>query len=212
MEMPLNARVECSDGVCGRSVYVLINPVFEEVTHVVVKEDSFPNTEYIVPVDIVAETIAETIQLRCSRVELEKIEPFRRTDYVEEKIPYRHYGYGAVMYPGGSLFYMPYVTPEESTQVPIEHLQIPPGELAVARGARVEAMDGYIGKVDEFVINPDNGHITSLVLREGHLWGQRDVIIPLSAIGETSQDTVQIKLNKRQIGALPTFRLQRRWS
>ena len=67
MEIPLNAQVECTDGVCGRSAYVLINPVIDQVTHLVVKEDSSPNTEYIVPVEVVAETVADTIQLLCSK-------------------------------------------------------------------------------------------------------------------------------------------------
>ena len=48
MEIPVQAQVQCTDGVCGRSVYVLINPVIEQVTHVVVREDSSPHTEYIV--------------------------------------------------------------------------------------------------------------------------------------------------------------------
>ena len=38
MEIPLQAQVECTDGLCGRSVYVLINPVTDQVTHLVVKE------------------------------------------------------------------------------------------------------------------------------------------------------------------------------
>ncbi len=80
------------------------------------------------------------------------------------------------------------------------------------RGARVEATDGYVGKVDEFVVNPENGHITHLVMREGHLWGKKDVIIPLSAMGETRGDTVFLKLDKAQIEALPTFPVHRRWS
>jgi hypothetical protein len=29
MEIPLNAQVECTDGICGRSMYVLINPVID---------------------------------------------------------------------------------------------------------------------------------------------------------------------------------------
>ena len=48
MEIPLQAQVECTDGVCGRSAFVLIDPVADQVTHVVVKEDSSPNKEYIV--------------------------------------------------------------------------------------------------------------------------------------------------------------------
>ena len=67
MEIPLQAKVECTDGVCGRSVYVLINPVVEQVTHLVVRETSSPHTEYIVPVDVVSATTADTIQLRCSK-------------------------------------------------------------------------------------------------------------------------------------------------
>jgi sporulation protein YlmC with PRC-barrel domain len=211
MEIPLNAQVECADGVCGRSVYILINPVNDLVTHLVVKEDSSPNTEYIVPVDFVTETIADTIRVRCSKAELEKMDPFIKTTFVEEKVPDNHpfvgSGYGM-----GGYYYWPYASIEETVQVPVEHRQIPPGELAVQRGTRIEATDGYVGKVDEFVVNPENGHITHLVMREGHLWGKKDVIVPLSAMGDTRQDTVFLKLDKHQIESLPTFPLKRRWS
>ena len=212
MEIPLNAQVECTDGVCGRSVYVLINPVVDQVTHLVVREDSSPNTEYIVPVDVVTATIADTIRLRCSKAELEKMDPFIKTEFIEEKVPDMYSGYSGGMYGMGAYYYLPYVTPERTVHVPVEHQQIPPGELAVRRGTRVEATDGYVGKVDEFVVNPENGHITHLVMREGHLWGQKDVIIPLSAMGETREDTVFLKLDKHQIESLPTFPVHRRWS
>ncbi len=94
----------------------------------------------------------------------------------------------------------------------VEHLRIPPGELAVRRGTRVEATDGYVGRVDEFVVNSENSHITHLVMREGHLWGQKDVIIPLSAMGDTREDTIFLKLDKHQIESLPTFPVRRHWS
>ena len=208
MEIPLQAQVECTDGICGRSVYVLINPVVDKITHVVVKVDS-SNTEYIVPIDIMSETIADTIRLRCAKAELEKMEPFIETTFVKEKVPNISMGYGNGM---GSYYYMPYVTPDMTIQVPVEHMQIPYDEIAVRRGTRVEATDGYVGKVDEFVVNPQNDHITHLVMREGHLWGKKDVIIPLSAMtGDTSEDTVFLKLDKQQVGALPTFPVHRRW-
>jgi sporulation protein YlmC with PRC-barrel domain len=211
MEIPLNAQVECTDGVCGRSVYVLINPVIDQVTHLVVREGS-SNTEYIVPVDVVSETIVDTIQLHCSKAELEKMDPFIKTEFVEVKVPESHISYGGEMYTAGSYYYMPYVIPGMTVQVPVEHQQIPPGELAVRRGTHVEATDGYVGRVDEFVVNPENGYITHLVMREGHLWGHKDVIIPLSAMGDAREDTVFLKLDKHQIESLPTFPVHRRWS
>jgi sporulation protein YlmC with PRC-barrel domain len=211
MEIPLQAQVECTDGVCGRSAYVLINPVVEEVTHLVVKETSSPYKEVIVPVDLVSATIAGTIQLRCSKTELEKLNPFVQTEFVEE-VSDKYAGYGRPGYGITKYYLWPYVSPESTVQVRVEHLQIPPGELAVRRGTRVEATDGYVGHVDEFVVNSENGRITHMVMREGHLWGDKDVIIPLSAMGETREDTVLLKLDKYQIESLPTFPVRRRWS
>lgn len=208
MEIPLQARVECADGVCGRSMYVLINPAVEKVTHLVVKESS-SNTEYIVPVDVVSETIADVIQLRCSKAELKKMEPFIETRFVEEQVPDMALGYGYGM---GSYYYWPYVRPERTVQVPVESQHIPAGELAVHRGDRVEATDGPVGQVDEFVVDPETDQITHLILREGHLWGRKDVMIPRSALDDTRHSAVFLKLDKRQIEALPTFPVRRRWA
>jgi hypothetical protein len=209
MEIPLNAQVECTDGVCGRSVFVLINPVVEEVTHLVVREDESPNIEFIVPVDVMAETIADTIQLRCSKADLKKLDPFIKTRFIEQKVSISDYTYHGVY---GTAYYYPFIAPLMTVSAPVDTKQIPPGELAVHRGTRVEATDGYVGKVDEFVVNPENCHITHLVMREGHLWGQKEVIIPLSAMGEDHDDTVYLKLDKRQVEALPTFPVHRRWA
>ena len=211
MEIPLQAQVECTDGVCGRSEYVLINPITDQVTHLVVREAAYPNTEYLVPVDFATTTIADTIQLRCSKAELEKMEPFIQTRYIQEKVP-DYAGYHGEVYGMGTSYYLPYVSPEVTVYESRDFRQIPVGELAVQRGTNIEATDGHVGKVDEFVINPANGLISHLVMREGHLWGKKDVIIPVSALGESSGDTIYLKLNKHELEALPTFPLQRRWS
>ena len=80
------------------------------------------------------------------------------------------------------------------------------------RGTRIEAKDGYVGRVDEFVVDRESCHITHLVMREGHLWGQLDVIIPISEMSEIRTDTVFLKLDKHQIESLPTFPIHRRWA
>ncbi len=212
MEIPLQAQVECTDGVCGRSVYVLINPLAEKVTHLVVREDASPYTAYIVPVEAVSATIVDTIQLRCSKAQLKKMDPFVQTEFVEEKVPSGDFLAGNGMYGMGSFYYLPYVTSDGKAYESVKTQQIPPGELAVHRGTRVEAKDGYVGKVDEFVVNPKNGFITHLVMREGHPWGKKDVIIPLSAMDKTLDGTMFLKLNKHDIESLPTFPVHRRWS
>jgi sporulation protein YlmC with PRC-barrel domain len=185
--------------------------VLDKVTHLIVREAA-SNTEYIVPIDFVVETIDDTIRLRCSKAELKKMDPFIKTTFVEQKVPDRNFNYPGGLFGGGAYYYLPYVASDETVQVPMEHKQIPVGELTAQRGTRVEATDGYIGHVDEFVVNPENGHITHLVMREGHLWGKKDVIIPVSAMGDTREDTVFLTLDKHQVESLPTFPLHRRWS
>ena len=119
MEIPLNAQVECTDGICGRSVFVLINPVIDQVTHLVVKEDSASNTEYIVPVEFVTETMFDTIRLRCSKAEMEKMEPFIKTGFIQEEVPdYSQYPNG--FYGMGTYYYRPYVIPEKKVEVVVK--------------------------------------------------------------------------------------------
>jgi sporulation protein YlmC with PRC-barrel domain len=103
----------------------------------------------------------------------------------------------------------PIVMPDE-VDMPDEVERIPPGELTISRGAEVrDSSDHKIGTVDEFLIDPASGHITHLVLREGHLWGRKDVTIPLSEIKAIEVETVRLKVSKEYIEKLPTVPIRR---
>lgn len=75
----------------------------------------------------------------------------------------------------------------------------------------MEAIDGRVGRVDEFIVNPDTGHITHMILREGHLWGDDELSVPVSEIAKIDEDVVYLKLNKKQVNALPTIKVERAW-
>ncbi len=211
MDIPVNVNVHCADGLCGRSTYVLIDPVLEQVTHLVVREAEVPHTERVVPVAGVAGTAPDVILLQCTRKELQGMDPFTLTEYVKEDLPDDLRAERLAYIGMGSYMLWPYVIPARPEYVAVEQEQVPPGELAVRRGARVEARDGHVGRVDEFVVNPENGHISHLVMREGHLWGKKDVAIPVSGIDHYERGMVFLKLSKQQIEALPAFPV-RRWA
>jgi sporulation protein YlmC with PRC-barrel domain len=199
MDIPVNAEVYCTDGPCGRSTYIILNPATRRVTHLVVQEKRFPHAEYLVPIDDVVEATPHLIRLRCTGHELKEFEPFIETEFIPSNFP----GYA-----GDPYMTWPYVIPE-AEMLPVEHERIPPGELAIRRGAQVEATDGHIGRVDEFLVDPKNGYITHLVLREGHLWGQKDVTISVSQIDRIEEDRVYLKLDKHSIEMLPTIPVRR---
>jgi sporulation protein YlmC with PRC-barrel domain len=90
----------------------------------------------------------------------------------------------------------------------IQEEQIPENELAIHRGAHVEASDGRVGRVDTFVVDPATGQITHLVLQQGHLWGKREVTVPLEAIDRIQEDIVFLRLDKAAIDQLPHLPVQ----
>ena len=92
----------------------------------------------------------------------------------------------------------------------LENERIPQNELAIHRGAQVFATDGEVGRVDEFLIDPDSSAITHLILREGHLWNREEVTIPVSQIEHIEEDEVYLKLDKCAIEALPSIPLRRK--
>jgi sporulation protein YlmC with PRC-barrel domain len=199
MDIPTNADVMCDNEVCGRSTHVILNPVTKEVTHVVVKQKGYPYAERLVPLASVLETTPQQIHLRCTKEELGHLERFVETEFLESA--------GAAGL-GGPYMMWPYSYPEYGF-IALEHQHVPVGELAVRRGARVEATDGHVGRVDEFLVDPTSEHITHLVMREGHLWGQKDVSIPVEQIDRIEEDTVYLKLDKTSIEALPTIPIHR---
>ena len=203
MDIPINAEVFCSDGLCGHTTCITVNPITQKITHVVVREKQSPHTERLVPEDFILKATPETIHLRCDNTELSALDEFVAYRFVRADIP-PHYPLGDYT------VFWPLAVAEETTLVSKEE-RIPPGELAIHRGARVEASDGLIGRVDEFLVDTSDGKITHLILREGHLWGQKDVTIPVSQIDHFGADTAYLKLDKDSIEKLPAIPV-RRWS
>jgi sporulation protein YlmC with PRC-barrel domain len=203
MDIPIHAEVRCTDESCGTSDCIILNPITDQITHFVVQSKSFPYDKRVVPVERIQETTYDMIQLNCDLIEFVMMPKFIQSEFIipdpyghiEEIPPTMLWPYAMVM----------------GTRT-IEHERIPPNELAIHRGSQVMASDGRVGQVDEFLVEPESGHITHLVLREGHLWGKKDVSIPVSQIDHIESDSVFLKISKSDVEALPTLPIQRsRW-
>jgi uncharacterized protein YrrD len=189
---------------------VIINPISKLVTHIVVREKGFIAIERLVPVEEILESQEEKITLRCSLRDFSKFESFTESHYVnsEEQV---------LDYEAEQYYFHPYSSPNldegfENEPMFEEIECIPQDELAIHRGATVHATDGKVGQVDEFLIAPENDKISHLILREGHLWGQKLVTIPVSEIDKIETDTVYLKLSKQAIEKLPVIPVERHFS
>jgi hypothetical protein len=164
MDIPMKAEVFCTDGLCGHTTCIIVNPITKKITHVVVKERRLPHIEHLVPEHLIIETTPESITLRCSEIELSVLDEFVGYRFVQADLLPRYQ-------PVGTAVFWPYVAAKETTLVSTEE-RIPPDELAIHRGARVEASDGPVGQVDEFLIDPSDGKITHLILRRSPVDGR----------------------------------------
>jgi hypothetical protein len=62
--------------------------------------------------------------------------------------------------------------------------------------------DDRLGHVDGFRVDGDD-QITHVVLERGHLWGRREVTIPIGAVTRVNTDSVTVRLTKDEVAALP---------
>jgi sporulation protein YlmC with PRC-barrel domain len=197
IEIPMNVEVRSTQGPYGKSRCVILDPIKDRVTHLVVREAAFPQAERLVPIDKVKVSSPQQIDLACTPEQLGAMETFVEEQFIEA---------------GGPLadsMLWPYVEsgPEVITLV---HEKIPSGEVKIRRGSAVHATDGKIGRVDELMIEKETGGITHLILQEGHLWGKRDVSIPADQIKSIDADGVKLKLSKKEVEALPDLKIPRR--
>ena len=196
LEIPIGAEVHSMEGPYGRALCIILDPVEEKVTHLVVEESEFPQTQRLVPIDLVQVSSPQQINLMCSADQLQKMETFLETEFIpaDPKLD--------------SAFLWPYCVPEANF-ITLEYEKMPVGEIAVRRGTHVSASDGWIGRIDELMIDRNDRKITHLVLREGHLWGQKEISIPVSQIDHMDQDTIYLKLSRNEVEALPDIPVHR---
>ncbi|MEA2235165.1 MAG: hypothetical protein QOD83_4981 [Solirubrobacteraceae bacterium] len=208
MDIPIHAAVQCIDGPGGHVTYIVLNPVTRKVTDVVVRELGLLGAEVIVPVEFIIESTPETVNLRLARQELAGMQSFISTRFISPSDDFPDHYHVWADYPLSGAMLSPYAMMGGEGNM-ISYQAIPLNELAMSRGDRVVATDRDVGRIDEFLVNPETMGITHLVMREGHLWGQKDVTIPVSQIARISDGTVYLRLSKQQIQELPTLKVRR---
>jgi len=216
MRLELGKPVRASDGEVGELADVVIDPIEKRVTHLVVKPHDGDGGLHLVPIDLaVSADAGNEISLRCDGAELRKlpnVHDFAYLRFGEAPVtdpewdvgitdvlamPYYDAGMGA------------YAGPFDEN-VGLAYDRVPKGEVEVRRSSNVTSSDGhYVGDVDGFLVDAD-GHITHFVLERGHLWGKREVTIPIGLVTSVESDAVVVAISKDQIGKLPEHKV-RRW-
>ncbi len=203
----IGAEISCADGVCGDVRRVIVDPVARKVTHLVVQPKGPLDLDRLVPLDLV-DTSGGQIRLRCTVAEFERLEAAEETQFVpgglagygpDQALSWPYYGLG----PGMSGFGPDMVPPGATFDT------VPLDEVEVRRGEPVQATDGAIGRVQGLVIDRASRRVTHVLLQEGHLWGKKEVAIPISAVAKMDlDDGIYLTLTKQQVQDLPPVNIE----
>lgn len=204
MEEPIftiGASANCSDGGCGEVIRVVIDPVADTVTHLVVEPAHRQGLGRLVPLELVQSSNGDVL-LRCTLEEFDRLDVAEETDFLPGTSGYLGYSYASVLV-------SPYFGLGAGvTSLPVIHDKLPLGEVSVRRNVPVRAIDGEIGKVHGIVIDPSDHHVTHVLLQEGHLWGREEVAIPISAIADFGSE-IQLNITKQAVRDLPPVEIAR---
>jgi hypothetical protein len=197
----IGAAVSCTDAECGTLLRVIIDPVARRLLHLVVGPGPDRSPVRLVPVSLVESASPDTIKLACDSRRFGLLEPAEEAEflpatrgdlgYATDRIGWLPY------YPLGPLAVGP--LPGE----PVVYDRVPAGEVAIRRGDAVHAVDGDIGRVQGLVVDARDESVTHVLLAEGHLWGKKDVAIPVGAVTEANGDGIRLDLTKEQVRDLP---------
>ncbi len=213
----IGMRVDATDRRWGMLDDIVVDPTRWVVTHLVVQPRFRHHKARLVPVEAVSECTTH-LQLSLSSEQIVALPQVEVTDFIryagtrsgnsralssnERPLtwPYypvvgpntfRSYGYGygrGIGYGHGA----PAVT-----TTTYDHL--PNGTVEIRRNSEVVSVDHHVvGHVDGFVTDTD-GAITHLVLRHGHVWGYREITIPLADIAHASYDEVRLRLTRDEV-------------
>ena len=212
MRLELGGSVRCEDDLLGELADVVIDPTTKRVTHLVVQphHDIAPRGSSRSSSRRTAD--GQEISLRCTVEEVRQLAPVHEFAYLrlgEFPVDDPDWDVGVQ-----ELLAMPYYEPgldpvSYGADAGITYDRVPKGEVEVRRASAVTSADGHhLGHVDGFVV--DGEQITHIVLEHGHLWGRRDLTVPIGAVTKVETDAVTLSLSKDEVGALKGVSV-RRW-
>ncbi len=195
----IGAKARCTDGICGRVTQVVIDPIEDKVTHLIVEPEHRQGLGRLVPIEGV-KSGRDQVDLACTRAEFDRLE-------TAEEVRFLPGAEGDPGYDAEQMLRWPYFG--GNTSVPVVVDSLPVGEVAVRRSEDVYATDGRIGQVEGLIVDRRNRHVTHLLLKEGHLFAHQEVAIPIAHVESVDQDGVRLSISNQEVDDLPAADFQR---
>lgn len=210
MRLDVGMPTWSTEGPWGELADIVIDPVRQRVTHLVVQPARRHDLARLVPVDTVT-TSDGRVTLSLSPSEIEQLPTVQESDFlpmgswpkapdgwdigISRVLAWPYYGTDLGMGMGMA---------SELASVTTTYDRIPAHTVEIRRASQVISSDDHVvGHVDGFVLDVDHG-VTHIVLDHGHLWGHREITIPIGEVASVASDVVHLRVAKDAVGSFPS--------
>jgi sporulation protein YlmC with PRC-barrel domain len=216
MRLDLGTEVRCSDAELGELADIVIDPTTRQVTHLVVDPKHQYFTPRLVPIELVRSTEDVPIVLDCTLADVGELEHAEEIAYLRlGEFPVDDPRYDVQV---TEMLALPYYEGLDMPSagvttygdgVDVRYQRVPKGEVEIRRKSPVLSSDGHrLGHVDGLVV--EDGEVAHVVLEHGHLWGKREIAVPIGAVDRVDEEGVTLSISKDDVEHLDPVRL-RRW-
>ncbi|HET6594681.1 MAG TPA: PRC-barrel domain-containing protein [Anaerolineales bacterium] len=201
----------------GKVNRFVVNPVTNEVTHLVIQKGWLLPEDKVVPFEMVSSANDDRVVLSENVGDFDELPPFEETYYVRATEdgpgdltrtddPVFHYApayywYPARINPGFQGPGMaPYVLPVGEKQ-----RNIPEDTVPLREGTNVISSDGdHVGDVERLFLEGDSNKVTHFVISQGVLFKDRK-LIPTHWVKSVDEDKVQLVVTSQVLERLPSY-------
>jgi len=194
-EFRIGAPVYTKDGPPGTLRQVVIDPMEERVTGLIVRDDSISPQDLLIPLDAVCSATDDEIHLSWT---IHEARVLGRMDEAALHTPARGPGGYAAGEAAVSLRGEPGGNAGESGAALRD---LPP----IRVGLRIEALDGPAGRVRDVLIESGTGCVTHFVARDG-LIRKHDRLVPVEWVRSVTEDLLALEATQADLARLPEYR------
>lgn len=197
----VGAQVRCKDGPCGRLQSVVVDPITQRVTDLVVEKGLLLTTDRVLPVYTVEEADDEWITLSIGEDSLNNYPEYR--DIVFEPAPAdleddRYDPSQVLMW--ASAWDPYYNLPAVPLIQQHVHEGLSPEQAVIGRGTPVRNAEGRVGEIDHVLVNAETGEITYLVVDQGIT--RYSLVVPISMVKTVTEGGVLLEATDEELEQL----------
>jgi uncharacterized protein YrrD len=200
--------VSCPDGPLGEVADLVIDPITNRVTHLVVQASHLPGGSRLVPIELVrCDQANSEVSVRCTVEEATGLPRVQEVQYLRPgQVPIEDADHDigvqdVYLMPSNEAGAFVDLQPDPEPDIVMSYDRVPKGTVEIRHSSAVTSADGdELGRLDGVCL--EVGLVTHIILRRGHLWRRHELMVPVADVAKMTTDEVVLRLTRHQLNAL----------